>query len=147
MKTLSIRRATAHDIAAITELVNQLGYHTEVEKVAKRMAKIEASEYYETLVSETGGKVVGFIGLCQCHAYEYDGDYVRIIAMAVSEQYRGQGIGTELLLAAEQWAEQKGAVSLAVNSGTKRERAHKFYTDHGYRVKGYSFFKSLNSKQ
>jgi Predicted acetyltransferase len=139
-----IRDIIDEDYEILTELVKELGYPSNKKNVSERLYKINSNKDYKTLVAELDNKVVGFIGLCKLYAYEYDGEYVRIISLVVNERYRGKGIGTFLLKSAEKWAINQGAIAIALNSGIKREKAHEFYNGNGYKIKGYSFSKSLD---
>ena len=65
------------------------------------------------------------------------------MALVVAEEYRNQGIGTQLIKVAEEWAQQNGAAIITLNSGLKRLDAHRFYEHMGFRIKGYSFIKEL----
>jgi GNAT superfamily N-acetyltransferase len=141
-----IRDIIDDDFEILTELIKELGYHSSKNNISERLYKINSNKYYKTLVAEVDNKVVGFIGLCKLYAYEYDGEYVRIISLIVNEKYRGKGIGTELLKSGEKWAICEGAIAIALNSGIKREKAHEFYSSNGYKIKGYSFSKSINEK-
>jgi GNAT superfamily N-acetyltransferase len=139
-----IRDIIDDDFEILTELIKELGYPSNKNNISERLYKIKSNKDYKTLVAEVDGKVVGFIGLCKLYAYEYDGEYVRIISLVVNENYRDKGIGTKLLKSGEKWAINEGAIAIALNSGIKREKAHEFYNSNGYNIKGYSFSKSLD---
>jgi GNAT superfamily N-acetyltransferase len=55
--------------------------------------------------------------------------------MAVSEEFRGHGLGSQLLEAAHEWAREKG-VSLWCNA---RSQAVGFYSKHSWEVSGPEF--------
>lgn len=143
---ISIRDMIVDDFKKLTELIEELGYPSNENNISERLNKINSDKYYKTLVAEVDNEVVGFIGLCKLHAYEYDGEYVRIISLVVSEKYRSKGIGTKLVKSGEQWAMGEGAIAIALNSGINRKEAHEFYHSNGYSIKGYSFSKLLNEK-
>ncbi|WP_051560381.1 GNAT family N-acetyltransferase [Clostridium beijerinckii] len=138
-----VRDINNGDFETLTELIKQLGYPSTLSKVSDRLSKINSSKNYKTFVAEVSGKVVGFIGLSKLYAYEYDGDYVRIVALIVSEQYRGKGIGSKLVEAAEKWALEENSIAVSLNSGINRKEANSFYESIGYSIKGYSFSKSI----
>lgn len=139
-----IRDIIDEDYEILADLIEELGYPSNKNNISERLYEINSNKYYKTLVAEVDNKVVGFIGLCKLYAYEYDGEYIRIISLVVNEKYRGKGIGTFLLKSAEKWAISEGAIAIALNSGIKREKAHEFYYGNGYKIKGYSFSKSLD---
>ena len=121
-----IRKIIDDDFGKLTELIKELGYPSSIKNVSERLSRINSSKCYNTLVAEVDRKVVGFIGLCKLYAYEFDGEYVRIIALVVNEQYRGKGIGTKLLESAEKWAIDEGATAITLNSGIDRKKHKSF---------------------
>jgi GNAT superfamily N-acetyltransferase len=79
------------------------------------------------LVAEHRGELVGL-----CTAY-LDLNSVRfgrrcwVEDLAVSAQNRSEGVGKALLDAAKNWARQRGASHLELDSGDARVDAHRFY--------------------
>ena len=80
------------------------------------------------LVAETdSGQLVGF-----CTAYQ-DMHSVRfgyrcwVEDLAVDPEARSQGVGKRLLDAAKDWARERGATHLELDSGEARHDAHRFY--------------------
>ena len=76
------------------------------------------------LENETGQKLAGLTG-------ETFGNWLCIQYLFVSEQLRGQGIGSELLEAAEAEAQKRGCKYAFVD--TFSFQAPTFYKKHGYR--------------
>jgi len=106
---MEIREATISDIPELVSLMEQLGYPTSVEKMKIRFNKIESNDTYHTIVAVTDQRVVGLLGMCTGLLYEYDGSYVRILALVVDSDYRKNGIGKKLIREAEKWARNQGA--------------------------------------
>ena len=79
------------------------------------------------LVAEHRGDLLGL-----CTAY-LDLNSVRfgprcwVEDLAVSPQHRSQGVGKALLDAARDWARDRGATHLELDSGDARADAHRFY--------------------
>ncbi len=139
-----IRDYCRNDISGVCDLMkNSLGYDVTPDILAKRIEKMENHGEYKVLVAVDNDNVLGFIGLCLGLAFEIEGNIMRIIALAVKPNYQGQGIGTQLVSQAEKFANEKGVTVIGVNSGLKRELAHKFYEKQGFSKKGYSFTKIL----
>ena len=80
-------------------------------------------------------------------AFELDGEYIRVIALAVSRAYQSLGIGSKLEARVEQYAAETGANSIVISSGLTRSRAHMFYSNKGYEKKGYSFIKRIQPEK
>ncbi|MBS3124715.1 GNAT family N-acetyltransferase [Candidatus Woesearchaeota archaeon] len=64
----------------------------------------------------------------------------------VHEQWRSQGIGTQLVRKVAFWAKSKRAEGLGVNSGIENKKAHAFYKNEGFKQVGkvYNFFSNSN---
>ena len=75
--------------------------------------------------------------------FELENEGMKIIALAVSKEYRRKGIGTALLKTAEQWAKENNIEVILLNSGLPREDAHAFYESQGYFKKSYGFIKKI----
>jgi GNAT superfamily N-acetyltransferase len=140
---LLVRDSVPDDYKVLTSLIGELGYPAGEEKVRERLARIYADKNAKTLVAELNGRAVGFIGLHKSYGYESDGCFVRMTALVTSEAYRGKGIGTRLVQAAEEWAEEEKASCLVLSSRTDRHEAHEFYQKRGFALTGYSFVKKL----
>ena len=143
--TYSIRTIEERDYSHIADIIrNDLGYENSSDKkIEIRLNAIREHKDYSTYVAVYEEKVVGFIGLLRGKAYEIDGEYVRIAALAVKKEYQGKGVGSRLLAEAEEYARRVKAVAIVLNSDLQRESAHKFYERRGYLKKGYSFKKSI----
>jgi len=142
-RSLTLRDAKLEDAPALARLMVQLGYDTSSSEMTARLRAILPDRTYHTLVAVKDGAVVGMIGVGVALYYERNGRYARILALSVTDTARGNGIGSRLLRAAEEWARAAGAGSMIVNSGHQRTEAHAFYEHHGYRPTGIRFIKPL----
>ena len=83
------------------------------------------------LVAERRGELLGL-----CTAY-LDMNSVRygprcwVEDLAVSPEQRSRGVGKALLDAAKEWARERGATHLELDSGDARPDAHRFYEREG----------------
>jgi GNAT superfamily N-acetyltransferase len=86
-----------------------------------------ASHDATVLVADAGGRLVGI-----CTAYQ-DIHSVRfgyrawVEDLAVDPEHRSAGIGKRLLDAAKDWARERGATHLELDSADTRPDAHRFY--------------------
>lgn len=142
---MNIRSMKIEDVFQIEQLMNQLGYPSSVTQLQNRFQKIMDLHDYQTLVAEIDSTIVGLIGMAKQFAYEFDGPYVRVMALVVHEDYRGMKIGHNLMQAAENWAVENECVAVTLNSGNRPERigAHQFYERLGYVGKSTGFSKIL----
>ena len=138
------RKYEGGDISAIRDILeNDLGYNCELDSLKKRVDEMMKRGNYQIFVAEDDNKVVGYIGCVNYLAFELENEGMKIIALAVSKEYRRKGIGTQLLKTAEQWAKENNVEVVLLNSGLPREDAHSFYESQGYFKKSYGFIKKL----
>ena len=138
------RKYESKDISAIRDILeNDLGYNCELDKLNNRINEMQKRGNYQIFVACDGDKVVGYIGCVNYLAFELDNEGMKIIALAVSKDYRRKGIGTELLKTTEQWAKENNIEVILLNSGLSREDAHAFYESQGYFKKSYGFIKKI----
>jgi GNAT superfamily N-acetyltransferase len=130
---VQIRPARSADAEAINALLDQLGYRQEGQ--ATTAARVQtwvddpASAAY---VADDQGDLQGVIAVHISPFFERDGTWGRIVALVVSGQARGRGVGSRLVAAAESFAADHGCLRMEVTSGDQRPDAHKFYQRRGY---------------
>ncbi|UUZ81145.1 GNAT family N-acetyltransferase [Paenibacillus sp. P26] len=141
----TIRTAITNDAEAIAGLMSELGYPASPESIALRMRKMEADLMYCTLVADFRGRVIGMIHLRTVYSYINDDVGAQVSTIVTKPEFRGQGVGKELMKHGENWAREQGAQGILLNSGIKKERddAHRFYEKIGYKITGYRFAKRL----
>ena len=138
------RKYESTDISAIRDILeNDLGYNCELDKLNNRINEMMKRGNYQIFVACDGEKVVGFIGCVNYLAFELENEGMKIIALAVSKEYRRKGIGTQLLKTTEQWAKENNIDVILLNSGLPREDAHAFYESQDYFKKSYGFIKKI----
>ena len=69
-----------------------------------------------------------------------------IMALVVSPDARGRGVGRTLVRAAEQWAMERGCGQIMVTSAEHRADAHAFYPACGMQYTGRRFAKKLPTR-
>jgi GNAT superfamily N-acetyltransferase len=105
----------------------------------ERLASAIAGEDSEILLALDSDQITGL-----CSAY-IDLDSVRfgrrcwIEDLAVDPERRSQGIGKALLDAAKDWARQRGATHLELDTGLARTDAQRFYEREKPATTGYSY--------
>lgn len=126
-----IREAALEDYKAVADICrDDLGYDCSDELVKLRLNNLDDNRE-RVFVAYCDKAVVGFI-----HAERYDALYfktvVNLLGLAVSKEYRKNGIGRLLLNECEKWAKSIGAGFIRANSGEYRFDAHTFYRNSGY---------------
>ena len=88
------------------------------------------SEDHFLAVAREGDKILGTVtGVC-CHILL--SSFLAIEDMVVREEYRGMGIGKQLMEAMDEFAVRRGCLyGILVSSGFRKE-AHKFYEKQGF---------------
>ena len=140
---VTIRAAEAADAEALADLMTQLGYETRASEMQMRMEAIRADRHYATFVAVSKGKVYGMIGTFTCYSYEHNSPSGRVLALVVSDEMRGRGVGSALIVAAEKDLARKNISRVAVNTRFERKEAHDFYEKAGYKRNGFRFVKEL----
>ncbi len=139
-----VRDYCKSDIADVCDLMKtSLGYDIAPDVLSNRIEQMQNDGDYKILVAEDNESILGFIGLHLGLAFEISGKVIRIIALAVKPDCQGKGIGTKLVTESAKFAKENGVTVIGVNSGLKRELAHKFYEKQGFSRKGYSFTKVI----
>lgn len=140
-----IRKCELSDVTDDYELIrDELGYSDIAESdVRKRYELMSLRENYNVHVAEIDGKVCGFVSTVREISLEVDGEFLRVIGLAVSTEYQRNGIGAALLHAVEKIAAERKYGVITLSSNFKRTEAHKFYEKQGYSKTSYTFKKFM----
>lgn len=131
MNEIKIRQVTIEDAVAVCEICSEdLGYPCTVSLIKEKIERLDDSRE-AVYVAVMNGTVAGYV-----HVEKNDTLYLETMAnllgLAVRTEYRHNGIGKALVLAAEAWAAQNGIKLMRLNSGASRTDAHNFYRHLGY---------------
>jgi GNAT superfamily N-acetyltransferase len=110
--------------------------------VALREA-IESRDAVVLVATRRDGEI---IGLCTAyytiHAIRF-GPRAWVEELAVHPDWRSRGIGAQLLTTAKDWARERGASHLKLDSSMARTDAHRFYEREGPVARSYSYVYEL----
>ena len=140
---IRVRTVLAGDAAQIAALITLLGYPCTPEEATERLRAVAGEHDQALLVAENDGELCGLLGLDLMYYLPLGARTCRITALVVATAYQGEGVGRELLQAAEKWARQAGAARIEVTSAAHRNEAHAFYRACGYRDGSMRFVKLL----
>ena len=113
-------------------LSGELNYPTEVEAIGKRLAAISERGDDAVFVAQSAqGHVVGWAHVFIANRIETD-RFAELGGLVVSGAVRRQGVGRQLVAAAETWAKAQRTEKLRVRCNIVREEAHAFYRQLGY---------------
>lgn len=129
---IKTRNANLLDAEAIWRLNSEeMGYSFTLEATKAKLFKLLSDENHRIFVAVSDGKVVGYI-----HANGYELLFApsmrNVLAIAVSSDYKRNGIGRALLTEVEKWAVECGSTGVRLVSGETRTEAHEFYRRCGY---------------
>lgn len=114
-------------------LLAELGYpDNQVADVRQRLALWASEATSRALVAERQDQVLGIVAVTAIPYLEHEGRWGRIVALVVSSTCRGQGIGRQLVQAAENAASELGCVVMEVTTARSRTESHPFYQNLGY---------------
>ena len=116
------------------------------EEERARAALREAIDSRDSLVLlavAEGERVVGICTVyCTIHAIRF-GPRAWVEELAVHPEMRSKRIGSRLLAAAKDWARERGASHLKLDSALARPDAHRFYEREGPSGRSYSYVYEL----
>jgi GNAT superfamily N-acetyltransferase len=137
MDSLRIRPAASGDAAPLGHLLEQLGYPTDAAEIPERIEKLHARPGTMVLVAEDErGEILGVVTVHLFQSIHASEPAAWLTSLVVEEKARGQGIGSALVLRAEEWAIRHGALRISLTSALHRERAHEFYKTRDYEHTG-----------
>ncbi len=137
MDSLRIRQVAREDAAALSRLLGQLGYPAEAADIPDRIDKLHARPGTTVLVAEDeNGEVLGVVTIHLFQSIHASEPVAWLTTLVVEERSRGRGIGSALVVRAEEWAINNGARRISLTSGLHREAAHDFYKARHYEHTG-----------
>lgn len=132
---MTIRPMKIEDAQRVAELSTQLGHPNTAEDIRSRFAKIEPLDTHAFLVAVSPkNEVCGFIQVNIEAPKLISSPRAEIAALVVDEEWRGRGVGSQLVSAAETWARSKNIPLIRLTSNVLREDAHRFYKREGYEI-------------
>ena len=97
------------------------------EAASARLREVAESDRAELFLAREGGEVTGICCVFLDIASVRYGQRAWVEDLAVDPERRSQGTGKALLDAAKEWARDRGASHLELDSGLDRADAHRFY--------------------
>lgn len=143
-RAIEYREYKPSDIGYVRDIIEyDLGYSVLPDELEGRINEMLSRNDYKIFVACDGEKTVGFVGMVSFIAFELKTKAAKITALAVSMEYRKNGIGTKLLNLVESYCRSNDIGLVSLNSGLPREDAHLFYESKGYIKKSYGFVKQI----
>lgn len=136
---MQIRPAVANDIPRLVSLVRRYwqlegiaGFDAlQIELLLQRL--IPASSLGQVFVAAEAAELCGYLALVYVLSLEHRGLMAEIDEFFVAPTARAQGVGGQLLAAAEEALRRRGCVRVQLQLGVGNAQARGFYERRGYR--------------
>jgi GNAT superfamily N-acetyltransferase len=148
---LQIRAASEADLPSILALyveVEDDGRVLSIEEARSIFARMRNYPDYKVYLAVLDGSIVGTFALLIMDNLAHMGAPSGVVEdVMVHRDWRGKGIGKQMMQFAMDRCRERGCYKLALSSNLKREAAHRFYDRLGFQRHGYSFVAELNSSR
>ena len=128
-----IRPGRAADAAAMAALCTELGYPSSEAQVRERLLRLEDVDHGLFVAEGAGGDLAGVIAVHTRLLLE-DDPFAELTVLVVTQDARGEGIGSALVAEAAGWARTRGLRRVWVRVNVVREATHRFYESLGFRL-------------
>jgi len=141
MSGVIFRSAGREDLSAIVSMLadDELGRQREryenplPDSYFKAYELINNDPNHELIVAELDGEVVGTLHLMFLPSISFQGGLrAQVESVRVAGKYRGQGIGSKMMMWSIQRAQEKGAHLVQLTTHRSRDDAHRFYEKLGF---------------
>jgi ribosomal protein S18 acetylase RimI-like enzyme len=149
MMNAMIREARPEDFEAVFALVLELREHFAEKELAEKEGmhaiyrRFLANDDHHVYVAEADGRPVALMNISILQSLYDHRPYVVIDELIVTDGYRGQGIGKQLVDKAFRLAYEGGYCEVCVDTAANNERAIRFYRDCGFDQENILFEKEL----
>ncbi|HEY2852944.1 MAG TPA: GNAT family N-acetyltransferase [Gemmatimonadaceae bacterium] len=143
--SLTVREAIPDDATQLAPLLGELGYPVSASDLVPRMRRMLARTDQKVLIAERDGRALGLLALHIFPVLAYDRDLAMIMALVVTQQARGLGVGRALIDRAETLSKSLGASRLMVTTHNRRADAHAFYERLGFEFTGRRYVRPIDS--
>ncbi len=146
---MSICIATIDDIPQLVELLVELfslehEFNIDKNKHQQGLAEIIANpQLGEIFISKQGEQIVAMLTVLYSISTALGAKVATFEDMIVAEQYRGGGLGGELLSYVINHAKTKGCKRLSLLTDSDNLQAHHFYRKHGFENSAMQLFRQL----
>ena len=142
--SVTVRDATLDDAPQLAPLLGELGYPVAPSDLLARMQRLLGRGDQKVLMAERDGRTLGLLALHVFPVLAYDRDLAMIMALVVTQQARGLGVGRALIDRAEAVGRSLGASRLMVTTHVRRADAHAFYEKLGFEFTGRRYVRAID---
>jgi GNAT superfamily N-acetyltransferase len=134
---------TDNDIGRCLGTMSELRPHLNKDDFVPTIREMEKGGYRLAYI-EAGSNVICVAGYRIAHNLHM-GKHLYIDDLVTAESYRSKGYGEKLLSWLKELAIKEGCSYLHLDSGTHRERAHKFYFQQDLTIASFHFSQKLEA--
>ncbi len=137
-----IRQAIETDLPKIIELLQDMDGEEGLapDEYLRMWNKINEYPYYKVFVVEDRKLIMGICSLIIIDNLGHKGARLAVAEnMIVNQDFRGQGVGSQLMQFVMARAKEEECYKLMLSSNKKRRLAHRFYEQLGFEQHGISF--------
>ena len=140
---IEIRACTAEDSAAVSTLLDELGYTVSIRQATEQVTELGKTGADPIFLALADGQILGLLALHLSRMLQYPSPIVRVTALVVDRRARRRGVGKLLMQHAEQVGSAAGCEFVELTSAMDRAEAHAFYRNIGYEPNSLRFRKPL----
>jgi GNAT superfamily N-acetyltransferase len=129
-----IRPGRAGDAAALARLCTELGYPSSAVQMAERLRLLDATDHGLFVAEGEDGELCGVIDVHTRVVLEED-PFAELIALVVTQEAQGEGIGSALVAEAVRWARARSLPRVWVRVSLWREATPRFYESLGFQLR------------
>lgn len=149
MLDLTFRTAAHRDLPAMAALLQQMDLGADapfsLEDLERAFLSIQNTRDYDIYVAVIDGEPRAMFTLLIVQDLSHNMPRVAILSnVVVDADLRGQGVGHAMIEFALDVARSAGCDKMMLTSNLKREAAHRFYLDLGFKQHGLSFYYDLD---
>ncbi len=142
LEALRYRLLEVEEVPKLLPLLQQLNPNLAEEVlIARHQAMFGYNNHY-CMGMFRGDILIGLSGLWITERL-YSGKQVELDNVIIDASQQSQGLGKVFLAHLEQWAKEKGCLTVELNAYVQSNRAHKFYFKEGFKVLGFHFQKGI----
>ena len=147
--SITIRVADENDLSEILTLYLQIENDDRILSIDEAKViynKMRTYPDYNVYVAEADGVIIGTFSLAIMDNLAHMGAKSGLIEdVVVAPQSQGQGIGRRMMAYAIEICKNKSCYKVCLSSNLKRQDAHKFYENIGFKIHGYSFLTEIEN--
>jgi GNAT superfamily N-acetyltransferase len=140
---IQIRACAPEDAAAVSALLEELGYKVSASQAAERVHQLCGNGSDPIFLAVADGRALGLVAMHICRMLQYAAPVMRVTALVVDSRGRRRGVGKLLMVHAEHLAAMSGCEAVELTSAIGRADAHAFYRSLGYDANSLRFRRAL----